>query len=239
MRRSRTSRRVGALVVAGAALVGILLGLGIHSLSGDGASGQGGPAPIRGQAAWPTGLREAPDFALRDSDGHTFSLASMRGQPIILTFMDSQCHQECPLEGRAIAAALETVPDSQRAAVVAVSVNPWEDTPGSARRAIKRFGLAGFRWRWLLGSKKRLERVWDRLRDRSPAGDRRHRTHRCSLPHRFERLRAGGHGLPVPTRLDQHRSEDAGRRRVRLSLRLLILDRLPDRLATAVASGRA
>jgi protein SCO1/2 len=163
MSRSRTSRRTAALVVAGAAGVGILFGLGLHSLSGGGASDRGrSAAAVRGQAVWPEGLRRAPDFSLRDSDGQMFSLASMRGQPVILTFMDSQCHQECPLEGRALAAALRMVPGSQRATVVAVSVNPWEDTPGSARRAIGRFGLAGFRWRWLLGSKAQLERVWDK-----------------------------------------------------------------------------
>jgi protein SCO1/2 len=164
MSGSRTSRRTAALVIASAAVVGILLGLGLHNISDGASSDQGRPAPVRGQAVWPEGLRRAPDFSLRDSDGHTFSLASMRGQPVILTFMDSHCHQECPLEGRALAAAFRMVPGSERATVVVVSVNPWEDTPGSARRAIGRFGLAGFRWRWLLGSKAQLERVWDRYR---------------------------------------------------------------------------
>jgi protein SCO1/2 len=162
MSGSRTSRRTVALAIASAAVVGILLGLGLHNVSGGPSSHQGRPTPVRGQAVWPEGLRRAPDFSLRDSDGHTFSLASMRGQPVILTFMDSHCHQECPLEGRALAAAFRMVPGSERATVVVVSVNPWEDTPGSARRAIGRFGLAGFRWRWLLGSKAQLERVWDK-----------------------------------------------------------------------------
>ena len=44
--------------------------------------------------------------------------------------MDSQCHQECPLEGRALAAAFRLTPAADRPLVVAVSVNPWEDTPG-------------------------------------------------------------------------------------------------------------
>jgi cytochrome oxidase Cu insertion factor (SCO1/SenC/PrrC family) len=53
-----------------------------------------------------------------------------------------------------------SLPRSQRPIVIVVSVNPWEDTPASARRAIGRFGLAGFRWRWLLGSRAQLEGVW-------------------------------------------------------------------------------
>jgi cytochrome oxidase Cu insertion factor (SCO1/SenC/PrrC family) len=78
--------------------------------------------------------------------------------------MDSHCHQECPLEGRALAAGLRDVPRAQLPLIVVVSVNPWEDTPASAHRAIRRFGLASFDWRWLLGSKKRLEPVWRKFR---------------------------------------------------------------------------
>ncbi len=121
-------------------------------------------AEVRGQAVWPRGLRRAPDFSLRDSEGRRFSLASLRGGPAIITFLDSQCHQQCPLEGRALAAGFRMVPKGMRPTVVAVSVNPWEDTPGSAGRAMKRFGLSGFRWRWLLGTKAELEEVWRRYR---------------------------------------------------------------------------
>lgn len=63
-----------------------------------------------------------------------------------------------------MAAALRTVPRSEQPTIVALSVNPWEDTPGSARQTIKRFGLSGFRWRWLLGSEAQLEGVWRRYR---------------------------------------------------------------------------
>jgi cytochrome oxidase Cu insertion factor (SCO1/SenC/PrrC family) len=157
-------------------VVGILLGLGVHSLV-SGGSGEGRPtAEVRGQAVWPEGFRRAPDFSLPDSEGHLFSLASLRGEPAIVTFMDSQCHQECPLEGRALAAGFRLVPKSERPTVIAVSVNPWEDTPASARRAIRRFGLAGFRWRWLLGSRAELEDVWlkYRIEVRRTTGDIEH-----------------------------------------------------------------
>lgn len=131
---------------------------------------------MRGAAVWPEGFRRAPGFSLRDSEGQWFSLSSLRGQPAILTFMDSQCHQECPLEGRALAAGFRMVPKSERPIVIAVSVNPWEDTPASARRAMARFGLAGFRWRWLLGSKAQLENVWRkyRIEVRRTSGDIEH-----------------------------------------------------------------
>ncbi len=158
------SRRSAAVVVVSAVLVGALVGDALHLLSGDGSSGAKATAEVQGQAVWPDGLRRAPNFSLRNSQGGRLRFSSLRGRPIVLTFMDSQCHQVCPLEGRALAAAFRMTPAADRPLVVAVSVNPWEDTPGSARRAIKRFGLAGFRWRWLLGTKAQLETVWKKYR---------------------------------------------------------------------------
>jgi protein SCO1 len=150
-------------IVACAAVLGVLLGLGAHRLTGGGSSGGGRPAAeARGQAVWPAGLRRAPAFSLRDESGARFSLADLRGRPAILAFMDSHCHQECPLEGRALAAGFRMVPRAQRPVVVVVGINPWEDTPASARSAMKRFGLAGFRWHWLLGSPAQLKPVWHR-----------------------------------------------------------------------------
>jgi cytochrome oxidase Cu insertion factor (SCO1/SenC/PrrC family) len=150
-----------AVAIAAAAIAGILLGIGVHSLTNGGGPVESRPAAeVRGQAVWPAGLRRAPDFSLSDSEGHRFSLASVRGEPAVIAFMDSRCHEVCPLEGRTLAAGMGSLPRSQRPIVIVVSVNPWEDTPASARKAIARFGLAGFRWRWLLGSRAQLERVW-------------------------------------------------------------------------------
>jgi cytochrome oxidase Cu insertion factor (SCO1/SenC/PrrC family) len=131
---------------------------------------------VRGQAVWPEGVRRAPEFSLLDSQSKRFRLASVRGEPAIVVFMDSQCHQQCPLIGRALAAGFQMVPRWERPIVIAVSVNPWEDTPGSARRAMRRFGLGGFRWRWLLGSKSQLEPVWRkyRIQVRRTTGDIEH-----------------------------------------------------------------
>lgn len=163
-------------MIAAAALVGVLLGLGVHSLAGGGSGGKRQAAQVRGQAVWPQGLRRAPEFSLLDSRSRRFTLASARGGPAILTFMDSHCHQECPLEGRALAAGFRMIPRSERPLVIVVSVNPWEDTPASVRQAMRRFGLAGFRWRWLLGTKARLRPVWRRygIQVRRAAGDVEH-----------------------------------------------------------------
>jgi cytochrome oxidase Cu insertion factor (SCO1/SenC/PrrC family) len=176
MKGRRVSRRFAVGAVAIAALIGVALGIGLHEAGGGGSEQSSADTPLNGQAIWPSGFRRAPDFSLPDQSGGLFSLSSSRGRSVVLMFMDSRCHQECPLEGRALSAGLRGVPAAQLPLIVVVSVNPWEDTPGSARRAIRRFGLASFDWRWLLGSRKRLEPVWRKFRIevRRTAGDIEH-----------------------------------------------------------------
>ncbi len=97
---------------------------------------------------------------LRDQSGRLFSLASLRGRPVAIEFFDSHCKQECPLAGRALAAAERQLPRAQRPVLVVVSVNPL-DTPASTRAAIKAWGLAGLApWHWLRGTHAQLAPVW-------------------------------------------------------------------------------
>jgi cytochrome oxidase Cu insertion factor (SCO1/SenC/PrrC family) len=116
---------------------------------------------MHGEAAWAPGTRPAPAIdTLRDQTGHLFSLASLRGHTISLVFFDSHCHQECPLEGRELAAAERTLPAAERPVLVAVSVNP-ADTAASARRAVEAWGLARVApWHWLMGTRRTLASVW-------------------------------------------------------------------------------
>jgi len=154
---------IGAFLLA-AIVLGLGVGYGVHRLtSGTGAA----PATVsmrfgmHGEAAWPEGTQPAPVIdTLRDQTGHLFSLASLRGQSVAIVFFDSRCHQECPLEGRELAAAEQALPPAQRPVLVAVSVNPL-DTPASAASASKEWGLAAVGpWHWLMGTRKQLAPVW-------------------------------------------------------------------------------
>ena len=64
------------------------------------------PHGLYGQATWAAGAHAAPPITtLRDQSGQRFSLGSLHGHTVALVFFDSHCHQECPLEGRELAAA--------------------------------------------------------------------------------------------------------------------------------------
>ena len=60
------------------------------------------PAPCPPSTARPSGPQAhapRPASALRDQNGAPVSLASLRGRPVLLTFLDSQCQLECPIAG--------------------------------------------------------------------------------------------------------------------------------------------
>jgi protein SCO1/2 len=143
--------------VAAAAVIGIAVGAAFHArLIGSAAA-----APmLHGQATWTAGSRVAPDFALRDQHGRRVTLASLRGQPLALTFLDSLCKQACPLEGQMLASAIRQVAPVAHPRLVVVSVDPAGDTPRSIAKAERKWRLpAGTIW--LMGTHRQLKPVWD------------------------------------------------------------------------------
>jgi len=98
------------------------------------------------------------DFGLRDEGGRMLRLSEMRGKPVVVTFLYTTCKDTCPLIGQQIRIALDDV--GHDVPVVAVSVDPENDTPQRARAYLREQGLEG-RMRWALGSKAQLRRLWD------------------------------------------------------------------------------
>lgn len=168
----RVSRRTAgqiAAVLGVAALAGIGAGAAAHLLLAGGSSSVGARTaahgPFRGQASWAAGTRPAPAITtLRDQSGARFALSSLHGHTVAIEFFDSRCKAECPLAGRALAAAERTVPRAQRPVLLVVSVNPL-DTPASVRAAVRSWGLAGMApWHWLMGTHAQLAPVWHAYR---------------------------------------------------------------------------
>jgi cytochrome oxidase Cu insertion factor (SCO1/SenC/PrrC family) len=116
---------------------------------------------LYGDATWAAGSVPAPAInTLHDQSGSRFALSSLHGHNVAIAFFDSYCHQECPLEGRQLAAAELRLPRAERPELVVVSVNP-KDNAVSVAKAIREWGLAGVSpWRWLMGTHKQLAKIW-------------------------------------------------------------------------------
>lgn len=145
-----------------AAVAGIGGGVAFHELRSTPANAAREALPLlHGQASWREGRRPAPAVTLRDQDGRLVSLRALRGRPVLLTFMDSRCTAECPVQGRQLGAILRALPAAERPTLVVVGVNPSGDTPASIRHAMRKWTLAGpWSWHWLRGSRAALSPVW-------------------------------------------------------------------------------
>jgi cytochrome oxidase Cu insertion factor (SCO1/SenC/PrrC family) len=158
--RGRRPLRFALLVLAGAAVLGGTVGVLLHLAFGTGTTQAAPTAPVlEGQAVWAAGRNAAPDFTLRDQWGRQLSLSGQRRRTVVLAFMDSRCHQVCPLEGRVLARAIKMLPPATRPTLLVVSVDPWADTRSSAFAAGVHWGFTGS-WHWLFGTHAQLARVW-------------------------------------------------------------------------------
>jgi cytochrome oxidase Cu insertion factor (SCO1/SenC/PrrC family) len=144
-------------VVAGSAVGG---GLALVHASGHAAPSLA-PVPTRPDATWAAGVRRAPGFRLRDQNGRPVSLASFRGRPVIVTFIDPLCRNLCPLEAKVLNDVVSSFAPTARPQIVAVSVNPWGDARSRLVQDVQKWHLTP-QWRWAVGGFRRLASVWRR-----------------------------------------------------------------------------
>lgn len=98
------------------------------------------------------------DFAVRDERGDMLRLSDMRGRPVVVTFLYTTCQDTCPLTADQIRIALDDL--GHDVPVVAISVDPTNDTARRARAFLLDRGLEG-RMRWALGSREELQHLWN------------------------------------------------------------------------------
>ena len=108
-------------------------------------------------AVRPPGAR-LPEFSLTSQDGEAVTAASLRGRPVVVTFVYSTCEDTCPAQVQSIRGALDDL--GRDVPVVGVSVDPANDTPGRARSFLLEQSMTG-RMEFLLGSREELEPVWE------------------------------------------------------------------------------
>jgi protein SCO1 len=126
------------------------------------ASGSGDEEPSSGGSAFegavmPSGLK-APDFELRNQDGDPISMRSLRGKPVVVTFLYTHCEDSCPAQAQTVRGALDQLGHDVPA--IAVAVDPPNDTEASARAFLSEQRALG-RIDFVLGSRRELRPVWD------------------------------------------------------------------------------
>jgi cytochrome oxidase Cu insertion factor (SCO1/SenC/PrrC family) len=103
----------------------------------------------------------APGFVLRDQQGRLTSLAQFRGKVVVLTFIDPECTQICPLTTQSMAEALKLLgpAGASNVELIGVNINAQKTEVADVAAYTQTHELPG-QWRFLTGSPPQLERVW-------------------------------------------------------------------------------
>jgi protein SCO1 len=104
--------------------------------------------------------KAAPALALRNYTGTPVNLASFRGKAVLLTFVYTHCPDVCPLIVSNLAAAQRQLgARAGRVQIIAVTVDPKNDTAGAVRRFLVERDAAGH-MDYLIGTRRQLLPVW-------------------------------------------------------------------------------
>lgn len=110
-------------------------------------------------ATWTAGARRAPAFSLVDQHGAPISLGSLRGRPVLVTFIDPLCRDYCPIEAQRLNDVVRELPAAQKPTIVAVSVNVYGNTKQILAEDERKWKVTPA-WRWAIGKPAALSRVW-------------------------------------------------------------------------------
>ena len=159
--RMRSSRRRLQLLVAALALLVPLAALSV-------ALGVGRGDDTRGTAAYrgsePPARIELPEFELSSYRGGRVESRELRGRVVLLTLLDSQCTDACPILASVVAGVVDRLTADERPQVraIALTVDPAEDTPASVRRFLRAQRAEG-RLDYLIGKERELRPLWTAL----------------------------------------------------------------------------
>ena len=107
----------------------------------------------------PPKTNPAPDFQLRDQNGQLVSVTGLRGKVLAITFLDSHCRQQCPLEAEQLAQVQRSLEQGVSLSLLVVSVAPSSDTSSSEQAFAAEHHWSGD-WHWVSGSTDQLAPVW-------------------------------------------------------------------------------
>ncbi|MGI8945153.1 MAG: SCO family protein [Thermoleophilaceae bacterium] len=144
-----------ALVVCAVLALGTVAALGV-ARDDDGRSAASAPLRFEG-ATLPAGVRAPGLRAVRTQDGERLTMRSLRGDPVIVTFLYTTCEDTCPAQAQQIKGALAELGTDVPA--LAIAVDPARDDPASARAFLSKQRMTG-RIDFLLGARPALHRLW-------------------------------------------------------------------------------
>ena len=155
-------RHVRAIVGLGA--VGLALLVALALLYSRMSAEASGPDQGAYRGSEPPARIVMPDFALQDYEGEQVTSDSLLGRVVLLTFLDAQCKESCPVIAAQIAQTFARMDPELRSRVtaVAISTDPDEDTSAAVRDFLRATRAEG-ELRYLTRPAPAIKRVWGKF----------------------------------------------------------------------------
>jgi cytochrome oxidase Cu insertion factor (SCO1/SenC/PrrC family) len=105
-----------------------------------------------------------PDFALQDYQGAEVTSGGLLGGVVLLTFLDAQCKESCPVIAAQVAQTFRAMDPELRKSVtaVAISTDPDEDTSAAVQSFLRRTHAEG-ELRYLTRPASAIKRSWGKF----------------------------------------------------------------------------
>jgi len=122
-----------------------------------------------------------PDVTLVDQNGHSLSLSSLKGKPVLIDFIYTSCSGPCPMltSKFALIAKLLRYELGTKVTLVSITVDPEHDHPAQLLDYAHSHGASREGWLFLTGSPAQIEQVlaaYGLLRKREADGSVTHMT---------------------------------------------------------------
>ena len=157
----RKSLPIVAMTIAAVALAVVIAIIAVlHGAPAKGSAASSAQASPTWSAGTDVQMHPAPAFTLTDQSGATVSLQSLRGHPVVLTFVDATCTQQCPIMVEYLNWTTQFLTPQQVAQIdwVAITVNP-NNTPTQATAFLTK-NKAAMPIHFLLGAQAQLQPLW-------------------------------------------------------------------------------
>ncbi|MDQ2679799.1 MAG: SCO family protein [Candidatus Eremiobacteraeota bacterium] len=101
-----------------------------------------------------------PQPRLQDQTGRIFTLDTLHGEPVVLTFIATHCTDACPLINAQFAQVSHDLSvDHVRVHLLSITLDPENDPPARMRAVAKQFDANAQNWQLATGSPSQVHRI--------------------------------------------------------------------------------
>lgn len=121
--------------------------------------------PKSGQYSARNFLTQFSGLKLVDQNNRPFNPRQLQNRIVLVNFIFTHCGATCPIQTKALAEVMETLPEQtrQQLTFVSISLDPSNDSPAKLKQFAQQFNADAKNWFFLTGNEKHIQTLTDNL----------------------------------------------------------------------------